>query len=170
MAERKKDTEKLIASNPIAHANYFIDEVMEAGIALTGTEVKSLRLQTPNLRDSYVDVKNVRGVTEAWLTNLHIGPYVHGNIWNHEPMRRRKLLLHRHQIQKLYGGVIQGGLQIIAIRMYFKMGRAKIEIGMGRGKKKYDKRQTLKGKTAEREMDQAMKQGARRASHRREED
>ena len=160
MAADPKDTgEKIIATNPIAHQNYFIDEVVEAGMVLTGTEVKSLRNHAPNLRDSYVEVRSERSVLEAWLVNTHIGPYSHGNIWNHDPLRRRKLLLHRHQVDRLYGAIIRGGMTIIPTKLYFKKGRAKIELAVGRGKKKHDKRETLKQKSAEREMDQARKEG-----------
>jgi len=161
--------EKLIASNPSARSNYFIEEVLEAGIALTGTEVKSLRSQTPNLKDAFVEVtghpsSNVSGkanLMEAWLLNAHIAPYTHGNIWNHDPLRRRKLLLHRHQIEKLFGAITQKGLSVIPLRMYFKQGRAKLEIGVGKGKKKFDKREDLKKKSAQKEMDQALKQKSR---------
>lgn len=159
MAEKKGSGEKLIATNPTARSNYFIDEVVEAGIALTGTEVKSLRAQAPNIRDAYVEVRAGKGPVEAWLMNVHIAPYAYGNIWNHEPLRKRKLLLHKHQIEKMFGNVTQKGMSIIPTRMYFKKGRAKIELGMGKGKKKYDKRQDLKKKSAEREMDQARKKG-----------
>ncbi|OFZ19895.1 MAG: SsrA-binding protein [Bdellovibrionales bacterium GWB1_55_8] len=155
--DHKGSGEKLIATNPLARANYFIDEVVEAGVVLTGTEVKSLRAQAPNLRDSFVDVKAKKSGTEAWLLNAHIAPYSHGNIWNHEPLRPRKLLLHRHQIEKMFGAVTQKGLSVIPLRMYFKSGRVKLELGMGRGKKKHDKRQELRKKSAEREMDQALK-------------
>lgn len=145
--------EKLIATNPLAHANYFITEVVEAGLVLTGTEVKSLRTSAPNLRDSYVDIRAGASNFEAWLLNAHIAVYSHGNIWNHEPLRKRKLLLHHHQLEKLYGAVSQKGMTIVPIRMYFKKGLAKVELGLGKGKKKYDKREELKKKTAEREMD-----------------
>jgi SsrA-binding protein len=151
--------EKVIATNPIAHQNYFLDEVVEAGLVLTGTEVKSLRALAPNLRDSYVEVNSKAGKIEAWLMNVHIGPYTHGNIWNHDPMRKRKLLMHAHQLKKLYGAVIQDGMSVIPTRMYFKNGLAKIEIATGKGKKMHDKRQTLKAKSAEREMDLARKHG-----------
>jgi SsrA-binding protein len=156
-AEKSGDGEKLIATNPLARSNFFIDEVVEAGMVLTGTEVKSLRSTAPNLRDSYVEVKSGRSGVEAWLLNVHIGPYSHGNIWNHEPVRKRKLLLHKHQIEQMYGAVTKKGMTIIPTRMYFKKGMAKIELGLGRGKKKHDKRETLKRKSAEREMDQAKK-------------
>jgi len=154
----KGSGEKLIATNPNARSNYFIEEVVEAGVALSGTEVKSLRAQAPNLRDSYVEVGQAKnGPLEAWLINVHIAPYAYGNIWNHEPLRRRKLLLHKHQIEQMFGAVTQKGLSIIPLRMYFKKGRAKIELGLGKGKKKYDKREDLKKKSAQREMDIARK-------------
>ena len=149
-----KDTgEKLIASNPTARSSYQIQEIVEAGLVLKGTEVKSLRAQAPNLRDSFVEVHPRGHSFEAWLLNVHIGPYSHGNIWNHEAMRKRKLLLHKHQLAKLYGAVVQKGLSIIPLRMYFKQGMAKIELGLGKGMKKYDKREVLKKKTMDRETE-----------------
>lgn len=157
----KGSGEKLIATNPLAHANYFIDEVVEAGLVLTGTEIKSLRHQSPNLRDAFVEVRRSGGTLEAWLLNAHIAPYAFGNIWNHEPLRKRKLLLHRHQIDKMFGAITQKGLIAFPTKMYFLKGRAKIELGLGRGKKKYDKREDLKKKSAEREMAQARKSGGR---------
>jgi SsrA-binding protein len=158
VTEKKGSGEKLIATNPVARSNYFIDEVVEAGVVLTGTEVKSLRAQAPNIRDAYVEVKSGKAAVEAWLINVHIAPYAYGNIWNHDPLRRRKLLLHKHQIEKMFGGVTQKGQSIVPLRMYFKKGRVKLELGMGKGKKKYDKREDLKKKSAQREMDQARKQ------------
>jgi SsrA-binding protein len=157
MGNEKNTGEKLIATNPNARANYFIEEVVEGGLVLRGTEAKSLRNQAPNLRDAFVEVTSNRGGFEAWLVNAHIGPYSHGNIWNHESMRKRKLLLHRHQLEKLHGAVIQKGMTIVPIRMYFKKGIAKVEIGLGKGKKQYDKREDIKRKSAEREMDQIRK-------------
>ncbi len=151
--------EKLIATNPTARQNYFIQEVIEAGMALTGTEIKSIRAQAPNLRDSYVEVSGRDSSLEAWLVNAHIAPYSHGNIWNHDPLRRRKLLLHKRQIERLFGAVMREGVTIVPTRMYFKNGRAKIELALAKGKKMADKRETLKRKSAEREMDQAIKQG-----------
>ena len=149
--------EKLIAKNPNAHSNYFISEVYEAGIALVGTEVKSIRNQSPNLKDSYVEVRSRAGKFEAWLLNAHVGPYSHGNIWNHEALRKRKLLLHGYELSKLYVAVTQKGMTLVPMRMYFKKGRVKIEIGLGKGKKKYDKRETLKKKSADLEMERARK-------------
>ncbi len=153
--------EKIIANNPIAYHNYTISEIVEAGIVLTGTEIKSMRAQSPNLRDAYVEVR-AAGKLEAWLVNTHISPYTHGNIWNHEPGRRRKLLLHKHQIERLHGAITREGFTVVPTRMYFKKGRAKIELGLGKGKKMHDKRDTLKRKSAEREMDQAMKNAKQR--------
>jgi len=157
----KKETpgEKLIASNPSAFSNFFIEECVEAGLILTGTEIKSLRAASPNLKESFVEVLKDRGsdALGAWLVNAHIAPYKHGNIWNHEPLRRRKLLLHFHQIEKLFGAITQKGMTVVPTRMYFKKGRAKLEIGIAKGKKKHDKRQAMKEKTADREMKRAMK-------------
>lgn len=155
------DGEKLVGTNPHARSNYFLEEFFEAGIALTGTEIKSLRSQSPNLRDAFVEVRSSRGgkTFEAWLLNAHIAPYSHGNIWNHDPLRQRKLLLHHHELQKLYGAIIQKGMSLIPTKIYLKKGRAKIEIALGKGKKKHDKREDLKKRAAEREMDQARKRG-----------
>ena len=157
MSETKNQGQKLIASNP-SRSNYFISEVVEAGLVLTGTEVKSLRSQSPNIRDSFVEVRpDGNGTIEAMLLNVHIPPYSHGNIWNHEPLRPRKLLLHRHQINKIHGAVIQKGMTIVPTKLYFLRGRVKVELAIGKGKKKHDKRETLKKKSAEREMDLARK-------------
>lgn len=159
--------EKLIASNPTARSNYFLDELVEAGIVLLGTEVKSIRASAPNLKDAYVEITNRKkggGKTsslEAWLVNVHIGPYSHGNIWNHEARRRRKLLLHSHQIRRMFGALTQEGKTIVPTRMYFVKGRVKIEMALGKGKKKGDKRADSKEKSQKREIDQAMKKGIR---------
>jgi SsrA-binding protein len=152
-SHQKQGGEKLIASNPSAHSNYFIEEVVEAGLVLTGTEVKSLRAQAPNLRDAFVEVQARGGAFEAYLVNTHIGPYSHGNIWNHEAVRRRKLLLHAHQINKMHAEITQKGKNVIPLRLYFKNGKAKVELGLGKGKKKFDKRETLKKKAVQREME-----------------
>ncbi|MBL7717144.1 MAG: SsrA-binding protein SmpB [Bdellovibrionales bacterium] len=151
--------EKLIATNPNARSDYFIQEIVEAGMVLTGTEIKSLRSQSPNLRDAYVEISGRKGAgrLEAWLSNAHIAPYSHGNIWNHDPLRKRKLLLQRHQIEKLFGAITQDGITVIPMRMYFKKGMAKVELGLGKGKKKYDKRQDIKKKSQDREIAQSMK-------------
>ena len=149
--------EKLIATNPIARQNFFIEEVLEAGIALTGTEIKSIRAQSPNLRDSFVEIRVQGSRLEAWLMNMHISPYSHGNIWNHEPLRKRKLLLHAHQIERLFGDTTRKGYTLVPTRMYFKKGRAKVEIGLAKGKTKGDRREDLKRKTDEREMEKALR-------------
>ena len=159
MAKPDPNAEKLIATNPNARSNYFIDEIVEAGLVLTGTEVKSLRSNSPNLRDSFVEVHGQSGKKlEAFLMNTHIAPYSHGNIWNHTATRKRKLLLHRHQIERLYGASVRDGMAIVPIRMYFKKGIAKVEIGLGKGKKKSDKRADIKKKTADREIEKAMRE------------
>jgi SsrA-binding protein len=159
---RKGSGEKLIATNPNAKRNFHIEEVVEAGIALQGTEIKSLRNQSPNLNDAFAEISGKRGsALEAWLVNAHIAPYTHGNIWNHEPLRRRKLLLHRHQIDKMFGAITQKGYTVVPTRMYFKDGYAKVELGLGRGKTKGDKRDSTKKRDAQREMDQARKKSNR---------
>lgn len=157
----------LIATNPTARADYFLEEIVEAGIVLMGTEIKSIRNQTPNLKDSFVEITNKKRngdarTLEAWLVNLHIGPYSHGNIWNHEARRRRKLLLHSHQIRRMFGALTQEGKTIVPLRMYYLKGRVKVEIAFGKGKKKHDKRDDLKKKSQDREIDQAMKANSRK--------
>ena len=161
MAEDRKAAEKLIATNPNARTRYFLEEFVEAGIVLTGIEIKSIRAQSPNMRDAHVEVRPTKASLEAWLHNVHIGPYSHGNIWNHDPVRKRKLLLHRHQIQKLFGATVQKGMTIVPTRMYFKKGRAKIELALAKGKKAHDKREDIKKRSADREIDRAMKHSKR---------
>ncbi|HUJ15484.1 MAG TPA: SsrA-binding protein SmpB [Thermoanaerobaculia bacterium] len=153
MATKKDAGEKLIASNRKAFHDYFVLQKLEAGIALTGTEVKSLREGRANLKDSYVDVD--RG--EAWLVGTHISPYSHGNRENHDPERKRKLLLHRREIDKLEGQIVEKGLTIVPLRLYFKGGRVKAEIAVVRGKKLYDKRESEKRRELDREAEAAMK-------------
>ena len=145
--------EKLIASNKKALHEYFVLQKLEAGVALTGTEVKSLRDGKANLKDSYVIVKN----NEAFILGLHISPYTHGNRENHDPERIRKLLLHRREIDKLHVQLVEKGLTIVALRLYFKGGRVKAEIAVVRGKKLYDKRATEKGRVLDREAAAAIK-------------
>lgn len=157
----KPEGEKLIATNPNGRSNYFISETLEAGLVLKGTEIKSMRAQSPNLRDSYVEISSQGTKLEGWLVNAHVGPYSHGNIWNHEPLRRRKLLLHRREIERLFGAVQRDGMTLVPLRMYFKKGRAKVEIGLGKGKKKHDKREDIKRRSAEREIDIAIKRKGR---------
>lgn len=160
-SSRKKEGEKIIATNASARANYFIDESLEAGLVLQGTEVKSLRMQSPNLKESYIDIrprnKNSERL-EAWLVQTHIAPYSHGNIWNHEPLRQRKLLLKKGEIENLFGAITRKGYTIVPLRLYFKNGIAKIEIGLGKGKNKGDKRSDIQSRDADREMSRALKQ------------
>ncbi|TYO99641.1 SsrA-binding protein [Geothermobacter ehrlichii] len=144
---------KVVANNKKAYHDYFIDETIEAGMVLQGTEVKSLRASACNLRDSYCRIRN----GEIFVENMHISPYDFGNRENHEPLRSRKLLLHAEEIRKLAKKVDEKGYALIPTRVYFKDGRAKLEIGVARGKKLYDKRETLKRKQDAREMERAMR-------------
>ena len=153
----KPPGEKLIASNKKAFHEYFVLQKFEAGLALTGTEVKSLRDGAANLKDSYVIFK----AGEAYLFGTHIAPYAHGNRENHDPERTRKLLLHRREIEKLLVQVTEKGLSIVPLRLYFKGGKVKAEIGVVRGKKQYDKRESEKKREAERETAAAIKEGRR---------
>ena len=153
MASAKDSGEKLIASNKKAYHDYFVLQKFEAGLALTGTEVKSLREGRAQLKDSYVNIEG----GEAYLHAAHISPYTHGNRENHEPERRRKLLLHRNEIDKLHGQLVEKGLTIVPLRLYFKGGKVKAEIAVVRGKKLYDKRATEKKREQEREAAVAMK-------------
>ena len=139
---------KIIADTRRARADYTIEETFEAGIALTGTEVKSLREGRANLKESYGDV--VGG--EVWLVGCHISPYTHGNVNNHEPTRRRKLLLHKYEINRLFGKTQEKGLTLVPMKMYFNRGRAKLELGLGRGKRHGDRRQELKERAVNREV------------------
>ena len=144
-----KEAVKILATNKKAYHDFFIDEKLEAGIELKGTEVKSLRAAKTNLRDSYVQIKD----GEAFVCNMHISPYEKGNINNVEPMRTRKLLLHKREIMKLFGSVQQKGFTLIPLSVYLKNGRIKLEIGLARGKKLYDKRADLKEKAIKRDND-----------------
>jgi SsrA-binding protein len=153
MATKSESAEKLIASNKKAYHDYFVLQKVEAGIALTGTEVKSLREGRANLKDSYVNFKD----GEAYLFSAHISPYSHGNVQNHDPERIRKLLLHRREIDKLREQMVEKGLTIVPLRLYFKGGRVKAEIAVVRGKKLYDKRETEKRREADREAAAVMK-------------
>ena len=154
MAQKEDPNTKVVASNRKAFHNYSIEEKIEAGLILKGTEVKSLREGRVNLREAYATVAQGKAV----LHNCHIGEYSHGNIMNHEPLRTRGLLLHKKQIQKLTGQVQQKGLTIVPLRIYFNLrGTAKIELGLARGKKHYDRRESVKKREAGREMERAMK-------------
>ena len=145
--------EKTIATNRKAYHEYNIIEKLEAGIVLVGTEVKSLRLGLANLKDSYGRVEN----GELWLVNLHISPYEQGNIWNHEPRRPRKLLMHRREIRRLTTKVAERGLTLVPLRLYFKNGRTKVEIAVARGKKIYDKREAIAKRDVDRDMARELK-------------
>jgi len=152
--QRKEKNEKAVATNRKAYHDYFIEEKFEAGIMLQGTEVKSLREGRVNLHDSYASVKG----DEIFLHHCHISPYSHGNIMNHEPLRTRKLLLHRKEIDKLLGKTKQQGLTLIPLRIYFsKRGLAKVELGLAKGKKQHDRRESIKTREASREVERAMK-------------
>lgn len=144
---------KLIAQNKKAFHDYHIEETVEAGIVLTGTEVKSLRAGRANLRDSYAAMEK----GELFLIGAHISPYEQGNIFNHDPLRSRKLLLHARELRRLYGKVQVAGYTLVPTKLYFKDGRVKVEIGLAKGKTTYDKRQTLAKKEAQREMERAFK-------------
>ncbi|MGZ5433273.1 MAG: SsrA-binding protein SmpB [Thermoanaerobaculia bacterium] len=155
MAAKPHSGEKLIASNKKALHDYFIVQKFEAGLMLTGTEVKSLRDGKANLKDSYVIFKD----DEAFLFGAHISPYSHGNLQNHEPERTRKLLLHRREIDKLRVQTTEKGLSVVPLRLYFKGSKVKAEIAIVRGKKQYDKRETERKREADRETAAAIKQG-----------
>ncbi len=146
--------EKLICNNKKAYHDYFIEEKFEAGMVLKGTEVKSLRLGKANLNDSFALVKN----GEAYLHNLHISPYDFGNRENHDPDRMRKLLLHKKEIVKLFAKIREQGYSIIPLRLYFKMGMVKVEVGLAKGKKLYDKREDMKKKDMHRDVAVALKE------------
>lgn len=145
--------EKVLCVNKKAFHDYTIEETHEAGIALLGTEVKSLRLGKANLKDSYVRIED----GEAFLYNTHISPYPYGHQFNHDPERTRKLLLHKREIRRLQGKIQERGYTLIPLKIYLKKGIIKIELGLAKGKTLHDKREDLKRKTADREMEKAMK-------------
>lgn len=150
----KKETgEKIICQNKTARMNYFIDDTYEAGIVLVGTEVKSLRAGNANLKDSYARIED----GEVYLHDMHISPYTHGNRANHEPRRVRKLLLHLREINKLYSKSREKGLSLVPLKAYFKNGKVKVEFGVGRGKKLYDKREDIKVREDRREMERGLR-------------
>lgn len=145
---------KLIAKNPVARHNYTIENTIEAGIVLSGTEIKSIRAGKVNLKDSYANIRN----GEIYAYGIHISPYEHGNIFNKDPLRDRKLLLNKREINKLIGLIKQKGYSLIPISLYFKGSFVKLELGIGRGKKLYDKRQDLAKKDAERKIQRHLKE------------
>lgn len=145
---------KTITVNRKAYHDYHILETLEAGIVLSGTEIKSIRAGRVNIRDAYARPQD----GELWLYNAHIAPYQPGSYYNHEPNRRRKLLLHRRQIDELAGMVTQKGLTLVPLKLYIKRGIAKLELGMARGKKLHDKREALARREAQREIERALRQ------------
>ena len=153
MAE-KKQTGRVIAQNRKAWHDYFVDEKYEAGIALYGTEVKSIRNGAVNLKDSYCSLKN----GELYVIGMHVSPYEKGNIFNREPLRERKLLMHKKEIMKLGGLTTQKGYTLIPLSLYFKGSRVKLELGLCKGKKLHDKRDDAARRDAHREMDRAMRE------------
>jgi SsrA-binding protein len=152
MPSRDGEKTKLIAQNRKARHDYLIEETVEAGVVLSGTEVKSCRMGKVNLSEAYAVIKD----EEAWLLQCHISPYSHGNRANHDPVRPRKLLLHRREIERLAAKVSQEGRTVVPLRLYFKHGLVKAEIAVGRGKKAYDKRHSQAEKDAERQMRRAL--------------
>ncbi len=150
---KEKTGHKLIATNKVARVNYDIDDTYEAGMVLSGTEVKALRAGKANLSDSYAMVKD----GEVYLKDLHISHYDHGNRSNHEPTRSRKLLLHKREIRRLYGKTREKGLSLIPTRLYFKNGMVKVELGVGRGKKIHDRRQDIKQREERRSIERDFK-------------
>ncbi len=148
---------QLVCQNRKAYHDYSIEETVEAGMSLVGTEVKSLREGKANLKDSYVLVKD----SEAFLFNCHISPYSHGNIMNHDPLRNRKLLFHKKEIIRLQGKIAQKGYTLIPLKIYFKGGRAKVEVGLAKGKREFEKRESIKEREANREIEKAMKSRSR---------
>lgn len=144
---------KLIAKNPLAKHNYDIEETIETGIVLTGTEIKSIRQGKVNLKESYAGIKN----GEVFIYSMHISPYEHGNIFNKDPLRTRKLLLTKREINKLIGYINQKGMSLVPIQLYFKNNFVKLELGIGKGKKLYDKREDMAKKDAERKIQRVLK-------------
>lgn len=144
---------KIAAENRKARHDYHIHETYEAGIALTGTEVKSIRAGRVNLKDSYAHVEN----GEMMISQMHISPYEQGNIFNHEPMRKRKLLMHKREILKLFGKTREKGYSLVPLKLYFTRGKVKVQIALASGKKNYDKRQDIAARDAKRDMERAMR-------------
>ncbi|TCP24845.1 SsrA-binding protein [Scopulibacillus darangshiensis] len=149
-----KTESRVLAQNRRARHDYFIEETFEAGIVLQGTEIKSVRKGSVNFKDAFARVEH----GEVFLHNMHISPYEQGNRYNHDPLRTRKLLLHKKEINKLLGKSKETGYAIIPLKMYIKHGYAKVLIGIGKGKKNYDKRDTLKKKSAQREIEKAFRE------------
>ena len=151
--DAREAAERVIADNRKAFHDYHILDTWEAGVALLGTEVKSIREGGVNLRDSYARLEK----GEVWLLNVHISPYSHRGYADHEPLRRRKLLLHRSEIRKLIGKTVEKGMTLVPVRLYFKDGRVKVAVSLAKGKQDYDKRETIKKREADRETRAAVK-------------
>ncbi|MCI9143289.1 MAG: SsrA-binding protein SmpB [Lachnospiraceae bacterium] len=148
-----KESQKLIANNKKAYHDYFIDETYEAGIALHGTEVKSMRMGKCSIKESFIRIEN----GEVYIYGMHVSPYEKGNIFNKDPLRVKKLLMHKYEINKLAGKVAEKGYTLVPLQVYFKNGRVKTEIGLARGKKLYDKRQDIARKDQRRETEREFK-------------
>ncbi len=144
---------RIVASNRRARFEYHVEETYEAGLVLTGTEVKSLRAGRASLQEAFARVEN----DEVWLYHMHIPPYEAGNIFNHDPLRKRKLLLHRSQIHRLFGKAQQKGYTLVPLRLYFKHGVAKVELAVARGKRQYDKRAAIEAREAQRRMERVVR-------------
>ncbi len=151
---KEKTGIKLIANNKKATHDYFIEETFQAGISLSGTEVKSLRAGRCNVRESYVSIDN----REAYVVNMHISPYEQGNIFNKDPLRKRKLLLHKWQINKLIGAITRDGYTIVPVKVYFAGSYVKLDIGIAKGKKLYDKRHSIAERDYKRDMQKEFKE------------
>ncbi len=149
----KKETQKLIANNKKAYHDFFIDENYEAGIALHGTEVKSMRMGKCSIKEAFIRIEN----GEVFVYGMHVSPYEKGNIFNKDPLRVKKLLMHKYEIRKLTGKVAEKGYTLVPLQVYFKEGKVKVEIGLARGKKLYDKRQDIAKKDQRREMEKEFK-------------
>lgn len=148
-----KESQKLVANNKKAYHDYFIDETYEAGVALHGTEVKSMRMGKCSIKESFIRIEN----GEVFVYGMHVSPYEKGNIFNKDPLRVKKLLLHKYEINKLAGKVAEKGYTLVPLQVYFKNGKVKVEIGLARGKKLYDKRQDIAKKDMRRETEREFK-------------
>lgn len=148
-----KEAQKLVANNKKAFHDYFIDEKYETGIVLHGTEVKSMRMGKCSIKESFVRIEN----NEVWVYGMHISPYEKGNLFNRDPLRPKKLLMHKEEIRKLVGKIAEKGFTLVPLQVYFKDGRAKVELGLARGKKLYDKRQDIAKKDQRREAEKEFK-------------
>lgn len=148
-----KESQKLVANNKKAYHDYFIDETYEAGVALHGTEVKSMRMGKCSIKESFIRIEN----GEVFVYGMHVSPYEKGNIFNKDPLRIKKLLLHKYEINKLAGKVAEKGYTLVPLQVYFKNGKVKVEIGLARGKKLYDKRQDIAKKDMRRETEREFK-------------